>query len=902
MKAAELSTSSTLISSTHPLAWLAVAFALGMLIAAWTAIDWKITLGLSVLASIPAFLLRGRMYSGAIIFAAFIFLGAFCYQSEIAGVRDDRIKVMYDLGEIASASPVEIEGMVMGRPEPSIDGSFIRLSVSRIRQGEHERPASGVVRLFVPLVNDEQMFDFASLDMRSGSLVRVACELIREDQYLNPGVQSKRQLLDQQGIDATATVKSSLLIEPLGESSFPSVLDFVYGQRGRLIDEFRSRFSPSTSGVLIASMLGDKHFLDKETADVFRDGGTFHVLVISGLHITFIGGLLLWFISLFTSDRRMQLVLVGGFLWTYSVAVGGEVPVVRACLMFTAFLVSRVIYRSSNLLNTLGLSCLILMAWRPSDVFSPSFQLTVVSVASIVVIAFPLIEKLREIGAWMPDASNPFPPNVHIWMKRSCEMLYWREKVWEIDQERQIWSARIFKIPYLATKINGFAKTLTGYAFEGLLVSAIVQICMLPLTIYYFHRVTPVAIFLNLWVGLFIALESFAALLAVVFGVFSNALAFPFTMIAEGFNWLLISLPKAMTYSGWASFRVPIYSGEMKLIYLIYFVPLLSTAYFLFRWDPFDLFNRTEKFAWRIRRISVSVAAVLVLASIIVFHPFSAPRPDGKLHVEFLDVGQGDSALVTFPDGQTMLIDGGGMVAYRNDDEDDDQIEPDIPRIGEMVVSEFLWEKGYSRIDHLVASHADADHAQGLADVVSNFDVGEIYIGAWPHGASELDELFAAAAKRSVPTKQVGRGDRFEIGGVLIETVWPTKGRALSGSDNNSSIVMRLIYKDRSFLFTGDIERDAENELTTGTTQLNADVVKVPHHGSRTSSSETFVERTKAKWAVIPVGRRSRFGHPHPEVIERWKKAGIQVLRTGEKGAVHFVTDGREVKVGTFLP
>lgn len=902
MKAAEISTSSTLISSTHPLLWLAVAFALGILIAAWTAIDWKITLGLSVLASILAFLLRGRSYSGAIIFAAFIFLGAYCYQSEIAGSRDDRIKVMYDRGEIASASPVEIEGMVMGRPEPSIDGSFMRLSVSKIRQSKQERPASGVVRLFVPLVSDEQMSDLASLDMRSGSLVRVACELIREDQYLNPGVQPRRQLLDQQRIDATATVKSPLLIEPLGQSSFPSVLDFVYGQRGRLIDEFRRRFSPSTSGVMIASLLGDKHFLDKDTADAFRDGGTFHVLVISGLHITFIGGLLLWLVSLFTADRRIQLVLVGSLLWAYSVAVGGEVPVVRACLMFTAFLVSRVIYRSGNLLNTLGLSCLILMAWRPSDVFSPSFQLTVVSVASIVVIAFPLIEKMRAIGTWMPDASNPFPPNVHSWIKRSCEMLYWREKAWEIDQERQIWSARIFKMPYLANKVNGFAKALTAYAFEGLLVSAIVQICILPLTIYYFHRVTPVAIFLNLWVGLFIALESFAAFLAVVFGVFSNALAFPFTIIAEGFNWLLISLPRALSYPSLASFRVPIYSGEIKLIYLIYFFPIFVTAYFLFKWDPFDLFNRTERSAWRVRRISVSAAAVLVFASIIVFHPFSAPRPDGKLHVEFLDVGQGDSALITFPNGQTMLIDGGGMVAYRSDDEDDDQIEPDIPRIGEMVVSEFLWEKGYSKIDHLLASHADADHAQGLADVVSNFDVGEIYIGAWPHGESELDELFAAAAKRSVPIKQVGRGDRLEIARVLIETLWPIKGRELSGSDNNSSIVMRLIYKDRSFLFTGDIEQDAENALTSGKTQLNADIVKVPHHGSRTSSSEAFVDRTKAKWAVIPVGRRSRFGHPHPEVTERWKRAGIQVLRTGEKGTVRFVTDGREVKVSTFLP
>lgn len=113
---------------------------------------------------------------------------------------------------------------------------------------------------------------------------------------------------------------------------------------------------------------------------------------------------------------------------------------------------------------------------------------------------------------------------------------------------------------------------------------------------------------------------------------------------------------------------------------------------------------------------------------------------------------------------------------------------------------------------------------------------------------------------------------------------------------------MRLIYKDRSFLFTGDIEQDAENALTSGKTQLNADIVKVPHHGSRTSSSEAFVDRTKAKWAVIPVGRRSRFGHPHPEVTERWKRAGIQVLRTGEKGTVRFVTDGREVKVSTFLP
>jgi len=159
-----------------------------------------------------------------------------------------------------------------------------------------------------------------------------------------------------------------------------------------------------------------------------------------------------------------------------------------------------------------------------------------------------------------------------------------------------------------------------------------------------------------------------------------------------------------------------------------------------------------------------------------------------------------------------------------------------------------------------------------------------------------------AAAMRSVPIKQAGRGDRFEIADVLIETLWPMKGRELLGSDHNTSIVMRLVYQDRSFLFTGDIERDAENELTSGTTHLKADVVKVPHHGSRTSSSEAFVDHTKPTWAIIPVGKRSRFGHPHPEVVERWRQAGTQVLKTGEKGTVRVVTDGREVKAGTFLP
>lgn len=887
--------------SRHPLAWCSVMFALGIATAAYFAVDLKLLLALTVVFVSVAVWLRTSSFAAGFIATAFIFAGAFSYQFEVASVKSDRIKVIYDSGQIVSSNPVEVEGTIQGRPEQAMNGAFIRLTAAKLRHAQAERTASGIVRLFVPLENNDQITDFGNLDLKSGTQIRVACELVREDQFLNPGIRSRKQLLDQQGIDAVGTVKSPLLIERFGESGFLTVFDLVLGWRSWLIEEFTGRFNHATSGVMIASLLGDKHFLDKDTAEVFRDGGTFHVLVISGLHITFIGGLLLWLCGKLTRSRKIQLLVVAGTLWLYAVAVGLEVPVVRACVMFTTFLVSRAIYRNGNLLNTLGLSCLILLALRPSDLFTPSFQLTIVSVAAIVAMAFPLIEKLHKIGEWMPDASSPFPPNVPAWLKHFCEMLYWRELIWEIERERQIWSARIFKSPAFGSHVSGAFQTISAYLFEGLLISFVVQIWMLPLTIYYFHRVTPVSIFLNLWVGLLIAIESFAAIFTVMFGLVSNSLAYPFAVIADVLNWLLVSVPDLFTDLGWASFRVPIYSGPVKPIYIFYFIPVVFTAYVLYKWDPFDLRNSTTIGRRLWLQVGSGAVVVLLLVGVMTFHPYSSPKPDGMLHVDFLDVGQGDSSLITFPNGETMLIDGGGRVTYRNDDEDEESIEPDVPRVGEMVVSEVLWEKGYSHIDYLVASHADADHAQGLADVVKNFSVGAVYIGAWPSGESELDELLAAASEHSVTIKQIGRGDRFEIEGVRIETLWPIKGKELSGSDNNSSIVLRMIYGDRSFLFTGDVEREAETAMIAGGTLLNADVVKVPHHGSRTSSIGEFVARTGSIIAIISVGKRSRFGHPHPEIVERWKNSGASVMTTGEKGMVTFRTDGHKLEYETFV-
>ena len=403
--------------SIYPLLWAAISFASGIVVAEVSAVRWFVWLGAGFVIGVAAFILRRGSKARYTALICVLFAGAFIHQFQISNVAEDRIKRIYDEGRVESGSPVEIEGKLIGLPEPAYEGVFIRLAAAKLKARQTEQNASGVVRMFVPLGSEEQRSDLASLDLRSGTTVRTACELLREDQYLNPGVMPRRQLLDQQSIDATCTVKSPLMIEVVSRPRWRSPLNLVYEQRAKMIEKFRRSLSPQASGVMIASLLGDKHYLDKDTADIFRDGGTFHVLVISGLHITFIGGLLLWLVSNFTRNRSWQFVIVCGTLWLYAIAVGAEVPVVRAAIMFTVLLLGRALYREGSLLNTLGLCCLILLAWRPTDLFNPSFQLTVVSVAAIVGMAFPLIEKLRAIGSWMPDASSPFPPNVPGWLR-----------------------------------------------------------------------------------------------------------------------------------------------------------------------------------------------------------------------------------------------------------------------------------------------------------------------------------------------------------------------------------------------------------------------------------------------------------------------------------------------------
>jgi competence protein ComEC len=654
-----------------------------------------------------------------------------------------------------------------------------------------------------------------------------------------------------------------------------------------------SHFSPETAGVLLASLLGNRHFLSRVTAERFREGGTFHVLVISGLHISFIGGLIFLLARRITRNRGCQFLMATAVLWSYAIGVGAEASVVRAALMFTLIAFAPIVARRGASLNSLGAAALVLLIWRPSDLFDPSFQLTFLSVLAIVVFAWPLLVGISQIGSWRPTRETPTPPACPTWLRSFSELLFWSERNWRREMARLNYSYKVIKTPLAGILDRYHLQRPLRYAFGATVVSVSVQITMLPFFVIYFHRVSVSSLVLNIAVSLLMAILALAAVAGLVLEQISTAVATPVFGLANTLNWLMVHSVDPFARLGIASMRLPEYSGWSSVVYFAYFLPLMVLGLYLSRWHPLQRLPANKHRAWKMGRLALLTQLILLV--IIIVHPRSAAGPDGRLRVDFLDVGQGDSALVTMPDGTTVLVDGGGRPDFFNDNPDVDGTESftrDTRSVGEAVVSEYLWWRGLDRVDYLLATHADADHMDGLNDIVRNFDVRAALVARSSLKDSQFKKFYYTAGALGVPITVIGEGDVLRFNGSTAAVLWPPAHRGSEKpSRNNDSIVLRLQNGRRSIILTGDIEKPAETTLLSTNPPVATDVVKVAHHGSKTSSTADFVNATRPILAVISVGQSSMFGHPHGEVVQRWQQSGAQVLTTGESGMISVTTD-----------
>ncbi len=284
----------------------------------------------------------------------------------------------------------------------------------------------------------------------------------------------------------------------------------------------------------------------------------------------------------------------------------------------------------------------------------------------------------------------------------------------------------------------------------------------------------------------------------------------------------------------------------------------------------------------RIRTIcflKVFFVLTLMFWAVFAFTTLAAAEVDWEnpLRVHFIDVGQGDCSLIQCPDGTTILIDGGRIWTY-------------------PFLIEYLRNAGVEKIDLMVTSHPHGDHYGGLIPVLKAFPVGAI-LDSGQEDTTDHYRRYLETVKSlpEVDFRLARAGDRHSFGEVRILIIHP--GARLLASPNDCSIIMKLTYGDVSFLFTGDAERAAEMEAMSRGYNLRSTVLKVGHHGSRTSTAPVFLSRVAPRYAVIPAGENNRYGHPHPEVTRRLKLRGIKIFQTGLQGTVLFLTDGREIRV-----
>jgi competence protein ComEC len=374
--------------------------------------------------------------------------------------------------------------------------------------------------------------------------------------------------------------------------------------------------------------------------------------------------------------------------------------------------------------------------------------------------------------------------------------------------------------------------------------------------------------------------------------VFANIIAVPLLNAAVGFGLtgLIIGSTTLSSIAAWLvklaetsvawfariepGSRIPTPSMWLAVTFIVSLAVLAATL----RKRPRDVLAPTL--------ISLSLAAALYFYD-------TPPGRTGWLEVSTIDVAQGDSLLVVFPEGETMLVDGGGFPVFRG------SVSSRRMDIGEQVVSPYLWNRGLRRIDIVVMTHAHEDHAQGLSAAIRNFRPTQLWTGA----VSGPNALIEEALRYDVRVVHPRAGYTRRFGPATVRVLAPSPDYIPTATPrNNDSLVLEITYGRRRFLLTGDAERAVELELAANGTLQAIDVLKVGHHGSKSSTIPELLAVMRPQFAMISVGDGNLYGHPHPNVLSRLRDAHTQFFRTDLAGLTRFRTDGNRLLVETNSP
>jgi competence protein ComEC len=584
------------------------------------------------------------------------------------------------------------------------------------------------------------------------------------------------------------------------------------------------------AGLGVAILIGLRDLVARDVSDDFRTAGLSHVVAISGWHIALLGAVVGAMLRGLERRRRSALVLAA--IVSYSILAGGSPSVIRAALMASVVLLARESGRRGQASAALGLAVAGMLLVEPATVSDVGFQLSVAATAGLLRWASPLQSWIR------PRLPSATP----------------------------------------------------GWLVEALAVSLAAQAATLPLVLLHFGRLSLVAPLANLLVAPIVApvmLATAAALAAgalLSVGVPAVILA-PFTLLGALSLGTMIAIGRVTADLPFASVELPapfnLASAAVAAAGLLW---LLRRRAPEARTQPEPGATRAHGSTRRPGLRTAAVGAACVMALVLALA--ATARPDFRLHMTVLDVGQGDAILLEGPTGSRILVDTG----------------PDPDRLLALLDERLpAWDR---RLDLVVITHPHEDHVSGLALLLDRYRIGGVaepgMIGPGPGDAAFRRRM----AELNRQTRVIAAGDHLALDGVRIAIRWPPPGsvplRPADGGTavNNVSLVLDIRFGDRRMLLTGDVEEQIDPRLlAAGLADPDAplDVLKVAHHGSGTATTDAFVAQMAPRVAVISAGWGNPYGHPSPATVARLEGSGAQLFRTDLDGSISITTDGHDL-------
>ncbi len=542
-----------------------------------------------------------------------------------------------------------------------------------------------------------------------------------------------------------------------------------------------SNLSKDNQNLMISTILGDSSYLENNQYDTYKNIGLLHLLAVSGLHINLLATFMSMTLAYLGINRKINIVISITLIFIYGYFIGFPPSSVRAIIMFSLSLFASLLHKPYDSLNSLYIAAVISLLLNPFWIFSIGFILSYTASFSIIV---------------------------------------------------------------FFNKVKGLFYPFKGFLIDNLSLILSINLCLIPLQIFYFNSFNFISILSNLIIVPIASINLIIGFLSLLF----NKLTYILNISMDLQNILTDVFQKYTAFN--FKFKTP-----TILDMTFYFLILLI------------IYNRDILLNLK-KEIKKVIFCFIVLS--IAVYSMDMYRNIDDIIVDFIDVGQGDSALLRYR-GNNILIDAGGS-AFSDFD------------VGENITLPYLIKSGVDKLDALIISHFHDDHYKGSMAIMENLQVDKIISSKYP----TEDEFLKIIDKNNIPLYIVNSSNDIFLGGINIDILWPTNNIVLDDNENNNSLVCLVNANGFRLLFTGDIEKEVEKQLLK-TNFGKVDILKVAHHGSNTSSLPEFIDELAPKISIISVGENNFYGHPSKQTLQTLIDANSSIYRTDEMGLISVI-------------